>query len=308
MQAATADRQIQKFALVDGSRIRDYYREQGYVVVRSLMTHSKIDAFLEQYERVKSRRTFVYYSQSIHRAVRPALNEHGFITQSMQDATRLGLAPRFSRAIKACIYDRAISEALTVIDGHAKHVSWQDMFFDLSTGTIEHADSWYLDTDPGGALVGAWIALEDIQPDAGPFFVMPGSHRARALSKDDFSDHEQFRLATLEQIKAHGYTPKAMPLAKGDVLFWHPSTIHGGFANVDPRYSRKSFTSHYFPLGMRRQSEVGQAELEPTANPDLLRLRLTGDRMNHLRLLRRFVRDARAGWAPVEDMRRQSYQ
>ena len=37
------------------------------------------------------------------------------------------------------------------------------MFFDRSTGTVEHQDSWYLDTDPPGNLVGVWYALEDIQ-------------------------------------------------------------------------------------------------------------------------------------------------
>ena len=48
---------------------------------------------------------------------------------------------------------------------------WQNMFFDKSTGTIDHIDTWYLDSDPMGYLFGAWIALEDIDGKGGVFHV-----------------------------------------------------------------------------------------------------------------------------------------
>ena len=301
-------RHVQSFSLENHAGVRAYFDEQGYVVMRGLLSHSAIDTFLEAYRRIKSSRTFLYYAQTIHKVVRPTLNEHGHIVESMQDATRLGLAPRFSGALKKCIYHHSISDGLAVIDGHAKHVSWQDMFFDLSTGTIEHADSWYIDTDPAGSLIGAWMALEDIQIDAGPFFVMPGSHRIKALDQGSYPDHEQFRLATLKQIQEHGFKPLAMPLNKGDVLFWHPSTIHGGFSNKDPRFSRKSLTSHYFPLGARRQREAGLPSVEPTHNPNMLRVRTRPDVVAHLRWIRDFARESRQGTGRLGDMRRRSYR
>ena len=46
---------------------------------------------------------------------------------------------------------------------------WQNMFFDKSVGTVDHFDSWYLDTDPPGSLIGAWFALEDIDGKGGTF-------------------------------------------------------------------------------------------------------------------------------------------
>jgi ectoine hydroxylase-related dioxygenase (phytanoyl-CoA dioxygenase family) len=45
------------------------------------------------------------------------------------------------------------------------------MLFDRSVGTKVHQDSWYLDTLPQGGVVRAWIALEDITQDCGPFKV-----------------------------------------------------------------------------------------------------------------------------------------
>ncbi|MGH3426131.1 MAG: hypothetical protein ACRDQZ_00910, partial [Mycobacteriales bacterium] len=120
-----------KFEVHDSAGIRDFYAENGYVVLRGPIEHAAIDAFLVEYERVKRSRTFIYHSQSIHRAIRPELNEHGYIRESMLNPSRLALFPRFSDAIKRCIYHPAVSGALTALDGHERHVSWQDMFFDL---------------------------------------------------------------------------------------------------------------------------------------------------------------------------------
>ena len=65
------------------------------------------------------------------------------------------------------------------------------MFFDKSTATIPHIDSWYLDTLPKGDLLGAWIALEDIRSENGSFYVYPGSHLNDWSGLEGFS-HDQF--------------------------------------------------------------------------------------------------------------------
>jgi len=297
---------LTKFDVSDVQGVRDYYRENGYVVLRRLIEPSLIDAFLGEYERIKRSKTFIFYSQSIHRAIRPELNEYGFVRESMQNATRLGLFPRFSGAIKRCIYHEAVSAALTALDGAERHVSWQDMFFDLSTGTIEHADTWYLDTAPPGSLVAGWFALEDIDERAGTFFLMPGSHRVTPLERSSYPDHEEFRKATLAFIADHGFKPKGMPLAKGDVILWHPFTVHGAFSNRDPRFSRKSFTSHYFPYGAKRAYRPVTV-VQRTANPRMYRLNRGPDAAMNLLWYTRFLIDAAQGGGAKMDMRRRSY-
>ena len=298
--------QLVKFEVDDAAGLRQYYAQHGYVVLRALIEHSLIERFLIEYERIKRSRTFIYNSQSIHRAIRPQLNEHGFIRESIADPSRLGLFPRFSGAIKECIYHGAISDALTALDGHERHIAWQDMFFDLSTGTIEHADTWYLDTDPPGSLVGAWYALENIEEQAGTFFVMPGSHRAPRLDKADYRDHEEFRKATKKMIEEHGFEAKGMPIDKGDVILWHPFLVHGAFSNHDPRFSRKSFTSHFFPYGAKRQ-EMAATPIDPTYNPLLFRVKHPNDALSNLGLYAKFCMHALRGRRPRMDMRRKSY-
>ena len=68
----------------------------------------------------------------------------------------------------------------------------QHMFFDLSMETIDHIDSWYLDTNPRGSLIGAWIALENISLKGGCFHIYPKSHFE--VHENEFLNlnHDQF--------------------------------------------------------------------------------------------------------------------
>lgn len=176
MSATKPDNALTKFDATDGKGIRRYFGEHGYVILRSLLHTELIDRFLHEYERIKKNITFVYDSQSIHRVIRPSLNERGYIKESMENASRLGLFPRFSGAIKRCIYDERISNTLSCIDGRDRHAAWQDMFFDLSpSGSVSKYHVSACSIVPVG-----WFALEDIDQRAGTFFfVMPGAIRLR---------------------------------------------------------------------------------------------------------------------------------
>ena len=129
------------------------------------------------------------------------------------------------------------------------------MLFDKSTGTVDHADTWYLDTKPRGQMVASWIALEDINESAGRFFVYPKSHKLNIPEninqkiKSNF-EYVNFINQFLISKKLNKYAPE---LKKGDVLFWHPFTIHGSLSQKDPKYSRKSLTAHYHPIGAEEQ-------------------------------------------------------
>ena len=52
----------------------------------------------------------------------------------------------------------------------------QSMYFEGNSATWEHQDTYYLDSEKIGSMVAGWIALEDIEADAGRFFVCPKSH------------------------------------------------------------------------------------------------------------------------------------
>ncbi len=253
-----------------------HYADQGYVVFEDLIPENFIDSVLEELARAKASRRFVYYSQSVHRWISPRISEGGFLVDSFENPTWHINLPALRKAAMRILFHPKVSDALTDITGTTHFVSWQDMLFDRSIGTIDHQDSWYLDTMPHGRLIAGWFALEDIHPDSGPFFVYPGSHKLPRVSEKEFPDHKDF-LAQIKRIRDEsGIQKKSMPLRKGSVLFWHPNTIHGADSVIDEQYSRKSLTSHYFPVGTLRKDNPDLSDdlrrLKPTENARMFRI------------------------------------
>jgi len=309
---------ITKFFPDNKTEIKEYYQSQGYVVIKNILSHEKIDNFIEQYQKVKRNKLFIYYSQSLHLPLRPKITSEGFIEESIERVRDLIFFPRFSKSVSNCLIDRKISDLLSTISGSSNHTLWQNMFFDKSTGTVEHQDHYYLDTDPPGSLIGAWYALEDIHPESGCFFVIPGSHKGSVIGHKNLSsdiegikslapEHDEMRKKIMNLIREHKCEYKAFPLNKGDVLLWHPNTIHGAYANTNPKFSRKSFTAHFYPSHLKRLN-AKTPWLKQSSNPNI------SIRANELRVYAwnakqyavYFLNKLRKQKAVV-DMRRQSY-
>jgi len=88
--------------------------------------------------------------------------------------------------------------------------------------------------------------------------------------------------------KEQGYQPQPMPLEKGSVLLWHPFLVHGAFQNVNPSYSRKSFTAHYLPDGYGQLNTKQVPARQSSFNPDILvwKLSMLEQIQEHLRYVR----------------------
>lgn len=229
------------------------FEDQGYQIFKNAIPSFLIDKCLSNLEKIKKRKTFLYYSQSTHRWIRPKLSRDGFLINSILNPTLHGHSPLFANSVKEILYSDGVYNALhTVARNTYDFVAWQDMAFDQSTGTIDHIDSWYLDTEYPGGVIGVWIALEDISIESGPFFVCPGSHRLGSISKKDVPHHDKFLSLIKARITEYQLDRKPMLLKKGDILLWNSLLIHGAFAPTDAKFSRKSLTSHFYPLGMRR--------------------------------------------------------
>lgn len=309
---------LKKFPRNEQDAIREHYNTYGYVVVEKLLDPSKIQQFLKCYEEIKHSKFFVFFSQDTHLPIRPKLTPEGFIENSMLNPASLKLWHGFSRAVEECLVDEEVINALGVLSGTSSYVMMQNMFFDKSTGTVEHQDHYYLDSDPAGGMVATWYALEDIHEDAGCFFVLPGSHKGKVIERDSgasFSDHDTFVKEIRNLINEGKYEYRSFPLSKGDVLFWHPYTIHGAYNNRDPRFSRKSLTAHYYPSNLkplysRKGSPTGETtpKTRKTVNPKVLTFGNEQDPYvsNAMHYIRYIVNSLK-GRGPDYDMRRDSY-
>lgn len=302
---------VKKFQINEKKAIKDYYDSYGYVVIENLLNQGKIQNFLDSYQKIKHSKLFVFFSQDTHLPIQPKLTSEGYIENSMLNPASLKLWPKFSRSVEECLVDKGVTDALNILSGRSSHVMMQNMFFDKSTGTIEHQDHYYLDSDPSGNMLATWYALEDIHEDAGCFFVLPGSHKGKVIERNNaanFSEHDTFVKQIRELIDEGQYEYQSFPLKKGDVLFWHPYTIHGAYNNADPRYSRKSLTAHYYPSDMKALYAKKEAKVRATVNPNVVILgseleTYQSNVMHYAKAIVNYVK----GRKPDYDMRRDSY-
>ncbi len=235
------------------SNIRKKYEAEGYAIFEQLIPIDKIDKLLGCFEQFKKSK-LPFYSQSIHTWIKPPIDANGFMEESMENFTRVFWLKQLSKFGQDILLADEINEALqTIQPTNDTYAQWQNMFFDKSTGTIDHYDSYYLDTVPSGNLIGVWVALEDINIESGPFRVYPKSHLDFLNGKYDNLSHDDFRVACQEYSQTHQH--KHALLRKGDVLLWHPSLMHGSDVQVSKLCSRKSLTAHYYPSQAQKKGD-----------------------------------------------------
>lgn len=231
--------------------LADYYRDHGYLITRGLVPLEAIDRLLAAYARdiLPSKRKF--YRQSTDRYESNRVTPFGYVAQSFLDIHAYRTYPEFRQAALEIFFAEVLQRTLTEITDSDMHNLMQSMLFDANTETPPHQDWWYLDSVPNGQLLAAWIAMEDIEEEAGRFFVVPDSHRLVLHDQARTMPHSQWLARVRQYCDEHKEQLHAPDLKKGDVLFWNSRTIHGSLPTVDKRYSRKSLTAHFLPAALR---------------------------------------------------------
>lgn len=140
------------------------------------------------------------------------------------------------------------------------------------TGWVSTERAWHQDTylNPDylwSHYIAAWIALDDVHEDAGPFEFVKGSHRWPSLRRErlfafltrdeQLSPHwptttqgDVARVCEAE-MKRRGATVTRFIPKRGDVLFWHSNLLHRGSPPRDPNRLRKALICHYSSLTRR---------------------------------------------------------
>lgn len=276
------------FDIGDKRGIRDYFAEHGYVVVSGVVSTDATRVAREFWDaEVKPYRGKIY-RQATAKLERHRFNINGWVMnpilnlQSLDPQRFPGIREHVRRNIFA---SASLKDALSNLLGDAPKIV-QSMYFEGNSATWEHQDSYYLDSEHMGSMVGSWIALEDIAPQAGRFFIVPGSHKyewGRQTAADNVATaHDVYVQSVVDRMRSAGAEVRAPALREGDVLFWHALTIHGSLASHDIKRSRSSITCHAIPASHRfmqwhaRIADVPTDEIEGVqiyAPKDLARAR-----------------------------------
>src|SRR3977135_3803003 len=135
--------------------------------------------------------------------------------------------------IRACnLHPRLVPILDELLDGPP--VACNSLNFIQGSEQTEHIDSWFMPPPTPDKMVVTSVCLEDVHPDAGPLFYLPGSQKIppyrfsngtiRAIPAEMDACH-----AYLDQaIKERGLSREIFLGSKGDVFIWSCQIAHGG--------------------------------------------------------------------------------
>jgi phytanoyl-CoA hydroxylase len=258
------------FEAGDLDGLRSYYEREGYVVIRGLIEADECDRAHEIFEReVKPSDKFIY-RQTTANPERHVYTSYGYMLNPILNVQSLdpGYFPEFRKAGTSLLTSEPMQAVLRALFGEPSKLV-QSMYFEGNPATWAHQDTYYLDSEHLGAMTAVWLAVEDIKPGGGRFYVYPGSHLYdMAKNGGDFDvafNHARYKALVRQVIEQQGFECRAPALSKGDVLFFNAKTIHGSLDSPDGQYSRRSFTAHYIPeshLFLQFQSKIKPLKLK----------------------------------------------
>lgn len=230
-----------------------FFRENGFVWLRNAIPADLIDKVLHDVEtawQVQPEHLLVVHSQmSVPERISTQTDREGARSMSMRYLDFHNFSDAASEIV---MHPRVTSFVQAYLDSEI--IAMQSLLFENGTEQRCHQDFAFVHSLKPALLAGAWAALEDAHPDAGPLFYYPKSHhRVRkhvfengtVLAEGDgphvraFEEYLQTECEQL-QLQRTTFTPK-----KGDVLIWHSALVHGGSPRNDRSRTRKSMVSHY---------------------------------------------------------------
>lgn len=235
---------------------REYFQENGYVVHPGLLDPELCARAIRCFEREVKPYGGCMYRQASANPERHVFNATGSVMNSLLNPLSVDgrRFPGFRSISETILAGNELFQAVEELYSEPA-VLVQSMYFEGNPGTWPHQDSYYLDADTPGMLTGAWIALEDIDAQAGRFYILPGSHRANVASNaGNLSigvNHDRYKRIIHDLVESRRSDIAAPILRRGDVLLWSSRTVHGAAAPINAQITRNSYTAHFIPSSAR---------------------------------------------------------
>lgn len=243
---------------------RAFFRANGYVVFRAILPLPALDALCESIRGDLDRHAgplLRHYGEPTPHV----RTDDGRIVNAIAHPHLVG-APdlqTFRRRVLDIYCNAAVAECLAELDGRDDYTLQGGLLFFVSPLTGLHDDSWSCDTFPHGGAFTAWFALEDVDPLAGPPFVvawrpdhlMSPTELGIEFPADDTPGwsgvaQEQYRQALERHVMREGLALTVPTVQRGDLVVWSTLTPHGSLAGHPVERSRLSMQAIYRPTGV----------------------------------------------------------
>lgn len=144
--------------------------------------------------------------------------------------------------VTAIIAQLMDSDTLYLTRNHHNCVMTKHPRYSTATGWHKDLRYWHFRQPE---LINAWLALGDETPANGCMMVLPGTHHQVVAA--DRLDDAQFLREDVEANQPLIATAQTVPLAPGDVLFFHAGTFHAAGRNTTDMLKLSVVTTYYTP-------------------------------------------------------------
>lgn len=115
-----------------------------------------------------------------------------------------------------------------------------------------HQDNFYFRCTPGGHVITAWIALDDVDEENGCLRYISGSHKKGII------DHvavpgQPYNLAPPDDL-INWEMEASAPVRKGGVVFHHSETLHSSRRNTSDRW-RRGYATHWVTASVTTETD-----------------------------------------------------
>ncbi|XP_069621309.1 phytanoyl-CoA dioxygenase, peroxisomal-like [Ranitomeya imitator] len=225
---------------------RQFYEDNGFLVIKNLVSHEDLDDFRGVFERVCKKELSapgMIAMRDVGTLNSEYVPDQKAITrvldfQELPELFRYCSLPQILKYVECFVGPNIMSMHTMVINkppDAGKKTSRQPM----------HQDLHYYPFRPAELMVCAWTAMERIDRSNGCLVVLPGTHTGE-LKQHDYPEWEGGVNKLFHGIR--DFDPNSprvhLTMEKGDTVFFHPSLIHGSGTNKTAGF-RKSISCHY---------------------------------------------------------------
>tara|TARA_R110000868_G_scaffold138843_4_gene353355 strand:+ start:9984 stop:10799 length:816 start_codon:yes stop_codon:yes gene_type:complete len=168
---------------------------------------------------------------------------------------RIQDAWKFDEDVRAVAANQKVLDLLGTLYGRSAF-PFQTLNFPVGTQQDAHTDTVHFSSLPERFMCGVWLAMEDVDAQAGPLFYHPASHRwpimtnsligRRGKGGELNSAQDPYACAWRALRKVNGEKSETFLARKGQALIWCANLLHGGSKQTDPRLTRWSQVTHYY--------------------------------------------------------------
>ncbi|XP_007933664.1 phytanoyl-CoA dioxygenase, peroxisomal [Orycteropus afer afer] len=225
---------------------RQFYEENGFLVIKNLVSDADIQRFRDEFQRICKKEV-----QPIGITVmRDVAIEKSEYVPNEKVVSKVQDFQEDEELFRYCTLPQILKyvECFTGPNIMAMHTMLINKPPDSGKKTSRHPlhqDLHYFPFRPSNTIVCAWTAMEHIDRSNGCLVVLPGTHKG-PLMQHDYPQWEGGVNKMYHGIKDYDKNNARMHLVmeKGDTVFFHPLLIHGSGQNKTQGY-RKAISCHF---------------------------------------------------------------